>query len=92
MGCALGKRPAAHDDSDTAGDAKDPDTAGEDATTAEAHGVMVSPKEPFGWPTWLAAAAGDALTGWVPRRADSFQKLDKVAFCLLRQGMKLCGV
>ncbi|KAK1275529.1 putative serine/threonine-protein kinase [Acorus gramineus] len=31
-----------------------------------------------GWPVWLAEAAGDAIRGWVPRRADSFEKLDKI--------------
>ncbi|KAJ8426392.1 hypothetical protein Cgig2_010935 [Carnegiea gigantea] len=31
-----------------------------------------------GWPTWLAAIAGDAIKGWVPRHADSFEKLDKI--------------
>ncbi|KAF9590025.1 hypothetical protein IFM89_030175 [Coptis chinensis] len=31
-----------------------------------------------GWPSWLAAVAGDAIKGWVPRRADSFEKLDKI--------------
>ncbi|KAF9589791.1 hypothetical protein IFM89_028726 [Coptis chinensis] len=31
-----------------------------------------------GWPSWLAAVAGDAIEGWVPRRADSFEKLDKI--------------
>ncbi|GLT26357.1 hypothetical protein SLA2020_014320 [Shorea laevis] len=31
-----------------------------------------------GWPAWLAAVAGDAIRGWVPRRADSFEKLDKI--------------
>lgn len=33
-----------------------------------------------GWPAWLAAVAGEAIRGWVPRRADSFEKLDKVSF------------
>lgn len=33
-----------------------------------------------GWPPWLAAVAGEAIKGWVPRRADSFEKLDKVCF------------
>lgn len=33
-----------------------------------------------GWPPWLAAVAGEAIKGWVPRRADSFEKLDKVSF------------
>lgn len=31
-----------------------------------------------GWPAWLAAVAGEAIRGWVPRRADSFEKLDKI--------------
>lgn len=31
-----------------------------------------------GWPPWLSAVAGEAIRGWVPRRADSFEKLDKV--------------
>lgn len=31
-----------------------------------------------GWPSWLAAAAGDAIIGWIPRRADSFERLDKI--------------
>ncbi|GAY47847.1 hypothetical protein CUMW_107410 [Citrus unshiu] len=31
-----------------------------------------------GWPAWLAAVAGEAIQGWVPRRADSFEKLDKI--------------
>lgn len=31
-----------------------------------------------GWPSWLTAVAGEAISGWVPRKADSFEKLDKV--------------
>ncbi|XP_022945343.1 probable serine/threonine-protein kinase At1g09600 [Cucurbita moschata] len=31
-----------------------------------------------GWPSWLASVAGEAINGWVPRKADSFQKLDKI--------------
>ncbi|KAG9446258.1 hypothetical protein H6P81_012386 [Aristolochia fimbriata] len=31
-----------------------------------------------GWPTWLMAAAGEAIEGWTPRRADSFEKIDKI--------------
>ncbi|KAJ6348508.1 hypothetical protein OIU76_004890 [Salix suchowensis] len=32
-----------------------------------------------GWPSWLTAVAGEAINGWVPRRADSFEKLDKLS-------------
>ncbi|KAH7859804.1 hypothetical protein Vadar_005680 [Vaccinium darrowii] len=31
-----------------------------------------------GWPPWLAAVAGEAINGWVPRRANTFEKLDKI--------------
>ena len=31
-----------------------------------------------GWPSWLTAVAGEAVKGWLPRRADSFEKLHKV--------------
>lgn len=30
-----------------------------------------------GWPSWLSAVAGEAIEGWTPRRADSFEKIDK---------------
>ncbi|KAF6152170.1 hypothetical protein GIB67_028084 [Kingdonia uniflora] len=31
-----------------------------------------------GWPQWLSAVAGEAIQGWVPLRADSFEKLEKI--------------
>lgn len=31
-----------------------------------------------GWPSWLSSLAGDALVGWIPRKADAFEKLSKV--------------
>ncbi|XP_030549395.1 probable serine/threonine-protein kinase At1g54610 isoform X2 [Rhodamnia argentea] len=31
-----------------------------------------------GWPVWLTAVAGEAIKGWLPRRADTFEKLDKI--------------
>ena len=33
-----------------------------------------------GWPSWLISVAGEAINGLIPRKADSFQKLDKVSF------------
>jgi cyclin-dependent kinase 12/13 len=33
-----------------------------------------------GWPAWLSAVAGEAIKGWIPRHATSFEKLDKVSF------------
>ncbi|MCL7040762.1 hypothetical protein MKW94_028485 [Papaver nudicaule] len=46
--------------------------------------AAISPKDienehvAAGWPPWLAAVAGEAIRGWVPRRADSFEKMDKI--------------
>jgi len=31
-----------------------------------------------GWPPWLTAVCGKALSGWIPRKADTFEKIDKV--------------
>lgn len=31
-----------------------------------------------GWPSWLSEVCGEALSGWPPRKADSFEKIDKI--------------
>ncbi|KAG9439689.1 hypothetical protein H6P81_019854 [Aristolochia fimbriata] len=31
-----------------------------------------------GWPAWLTAVAGEAIHGWVPLKADNFEKLEKI--------------
>ncbi|XP_072998272.1 probable serine/threonine-protein kinase At1g54610 [Typha latifolia] len=31
-----------------------------------------------GWPQWLSTVAGEAIKGWTPRRADSFEKINKI--------------
>ncbi|KAL8507533.1 hypothetical protein ACS0TY_018179 [Phlomoides rotata] len=31
-----------------------------------------------GWPSWLVMVAGEAIRGWIPRKADTFEKLDKI--------------
>lgn len=38
------------------------------------HGEQVA----AGWPSWLSEVAGEAINGWTPRRADSFEKIDKI--------------
>lgn len=43
------------------------------------HGEQVA----AGWPSWLSAHVGEAIDGWLPRRADTFEKIDKVAFRLV---------
>lgn len=36
-----------------------------------------------GWPSWLSDVCGEALNGWLPRRADTFEKIDKVSDLVL---------
>ncbi|XP_071726976.1 probable serine/threonine-protein kinase At1g54610 [Rutidosis leptorrhynchoides] len=31
-----------------------------------------------GWPSWLAAVSGEAIKGWLPLRANTFKKLNKI--------------
>ncbi|KAL9233747.1 hypothetical protein vseg_008703 [Gypsophila vaccaria] len=31
-----------------------------------------------GWPNWLTTVAGEAIQGWVPLRADAYEKLEKI--------------
>ncbi|XVF54746.1 hypothetical protein PTKIN_Ptkin05aG0206200 [Pterospermum kingtungense] len=31
-----------------------------------------------GWPSWLMAVAGEAIHDWTPRRANTFEKIDKI--------------
>ncbi|RZS17748.1 hypothetical protein BHM03_00049931 [Ensete ventricosum] len=40
------------------------------------HGELVA----AGWPSWLSNVAGEAIKGWTPRRADTFEKIDKASF------------
>lgn len=40
------------------------------------HGEQVA----AGWPSWLSNVAGEAIKGWTPRRADTFEKIDKAIF------------
>ncbi|XP_059290321.1 probable serine/threonine-protein kinase At1g54610 [Lycium ferocissimum] len=31
-----------------------------------------------GWPNWLVAVAGEAINGWLPRRLDTYERIDKI--------------
>lgn len=37
-----------------------------------------------GWPPWLTEICGEALRGWVPQRANTFEKIDKVGDSFLK--------
>ncbi|CAN0896829.1 Probable serine/threonine-protein kinase At1g09600 [Linum grandiflorum] len=31
-----------------------------------------------GWPAWFVSVAGESIKGWVPRKANTFEKLDRI--------------
>ncbi|KAL8482409.1 hypothetical protein ACS0TY_028545 [Phlomoides rotata] len=41
------------------------------------HGVR-GEQAAAGWPSWLISVAAEAVKGWVPRSADSYEKLNKI--------------
>ncbi|GBG67658.1 hypothetical protein CBR_g786 [Chara braunii] len=41
-------------------------------------GSAVSESVAAGWPSWLSTVAAEAIRGWVPRKADSFEKIEKI--------------
>lgn len=67
----IGKTPSEPDPPAFGGESKVAVVATDEESTSSAKGSD-------GWPTWLVDVAGDALKGLAPRRADSFQKLDKI--------------
>ena len=36
-----------------------------------------------GWTAWLSSVAGEAIKGWIPRSANTFERLHKVSYCLV---------
>ncbi|XP_062009855.1 cyclin-dependent kinase C-2 C-like [Rosa rugosa] len=42
------------------------------------HRSLESEQVAAGWPSWLSAAAGEAIYGWVPLKADAYEKLEKI--------------
>ncbi|KAK7316325.1 hypothetical protein VNO77_35278 [Canavalia gladiata] len=42
------------------------------------HRFVEAEQNAAGWPPWLTAVAAEAIQGWVPLKADSFQKLEKI--------------
>ncbi|CAM0945644.1 unnamed protein product [Alopecurus aequalis] len=60
---------AAEDDDDDA--AADPNLLGVPQGFSGEHVIA-------GWPSWLTSVAGEVVDGWLPRRADTFERLDKI--------------
>ncbi|KAE8691299.1 putative serine/threonine-protein kinase [Hibiscus syriacus] len=80
MGCMFSQEPqgenADEKDNEKDGEKKNNDANGEkgDGSNAEGDKEGVS----GGWPSWLASVAGEAVAGWLPRKSESFEKLEKI--------------
>jgi len=44
-----------------------------------------------GWPAWLSSVAGDAVKGWIPRSANTFERLHKVS-CFFVCSICVCNM
>ena len=44
-----------------------------------------------GWPAWLSSVAGDAIKGWIPRSANTFERLHKVS-CFFVCSICVCNM
>lgn len=54
-----------------------------------AHRYVEAEQNAAGWPPWLTGTAAEAIQGWIPLKADSFQKLEKVII-LFEQNLSSC--
>ncbi|KAE8690774.1 putative serine/threonine-protein kinase [Hibiscus syriacus] len=45
-----------------------------------------------GWPSWLATVAGEAINGWIPQKAESFEKLEKIGQGTYSSVYKACDL
>ncbi|GAA0144018.1 non-receptor serine/threonine protein kinase [Lithospermum erythrorhizon] len=48
------------------------------STILSSHFGPVGEHSAGGWPIWLSSVAGEAIQGWLPRSADSYEKIDKI--------------
>ncbi|CAL5361782.1 hypothetical protein CsSME_00052908 [Camellia sinensis var. sinensis] len=94
MGCVLGKRAAGDGPRSSPSGASRPrrkvepplESAGIAGRQTDSFPVLdrLKPKPEFGlktsqgWPAWLCEVAGEAIKDWIPRRANTFEKLDKI--------------
>ncbi|XP_010258714.1 PREDICTED: probable serine/threonine-protein kinase At1g09600 isoform X2 [Nelumbo nucifera] len=69
------------DDSTGLGESNGGSPSGEDSFTLRVGNMqkyIQGEQVAAGWPPWLSAVAGEAIQGWVPLRADSFEKMEKI--------------
>lgn len=73
------KHPEIAEIGDTDEEEEDEEPKREASTTTTLVVAKEEPEVASGWPAWLVSVAGEALVGWTPRRASSFEKLEKVS-------------
>ncbi|CAN8269773.1 unnamed protein product [Cochlearia groenlandica] len=53
-------------------------TTGVSLRSGLSHGNVEAEQVAAGWPSWLSSAAPEAVHGWVPLRAEDFEKREKI--------------
>ncbi|KAG8051792.1 hypothetical protein GUJ93_ZPchr0001g29821 [Zizania palustris] len=55
------------------------DYSGVGVRLGNVHRYVEAEQVAAGWPSWLSSIAAEAVHGWVPLKADSFEKLEKAS-------------
>jgi len=66
------------DGEEEAGGKKGGNNVGGTARLGNLHRYIECEQAAAGWPAWLSAVAAEAVQGWVPLKAENFEKLDKI--------------
>ncbi|KAG2302307.1 hypothetical protein Bca4012_060623 [Brassica carinata] len=72
------KHPEISEIGDTDEDEDEEDTPPPQHEEVKRDHTSVAAQVAAGWPAWLVSVAGEALVDWTPRRASTFEKLEKI--------------
>ncbi|EOA32467.1 hypothetical protein CARUB_v10015744mg [Capsella rubella] len=81
------KKPHNNDD-----DAPRSRTTGVSLRSGLPHGNVAAEQVAVGWPSWLSSAAPEAVHGWVPLRAEDFEKREKIGQGTYSNVFRACEV
>ncbi|CAH2055333.1 unnamed protein product, partial [Thlaspi arvense] len=67
-------------------------TTGVSLRSGLSHGNVEAEQVAAGWPSWLSSAAPEAVHGWVPLRAEDFEKREKIGQGTYSNVFRACEV
>nr|VDC92250.1 unnamed protein product [Brassica oleracea] len=67
-------------------------TTGVSLRSGLSHGNVEAEQVAAGWPSWLSSAAPEAVHGWIPLRAEDFEKREKIGQGTYSNVFRACEV